>query len=148
MGEHDDCRKCRDWKDCPGKEGFGYHEIRWCPQQNFWLLKYADILHDGQWPVPDATAPGGMRGQNMTGAAFARVVLVIAELDSRLSKTGWRGRLLAEECKNEEVMKLLSNDAKDALYYATGWVRRKVGFNEWRKKRRYRVHQKVPMEAV
>jgi len=138
VSEHEDCRKCRDWKGCPGKEWFGYHEIRWCVQQVFWILKYADILHEGQWPAPDATAPGGMRGKSVTEAAFAKVVLVIAELDSRLSKTGWRGRLLAEECKNREMMMFLSNDAKDALYYVVGRGRRELPFNDWRKQRNYR----------
>ena len=137
MSEHEDCRRCRDWKGCPGKEWFGYHEIRWCPQQVFWLLKYADILHTGEWPVPDATVAGGMRGKSITEAAFVKVILVIAELDSRLSKTSWRGRLLAEECKNREMMVFLSNDAKDALYYVVGWRRKDRNFSGWLKDRRY-----------
>jgi len=100
-------------------------------------LKYADILHTGEWPVPDATVAGGMRGKSITEAAFVRVILVIAELDSRLSKTSWRGRLLAEECKNREMMVFLSNEAKDALYYVVGWRRKDRNFSGWLKDRRY-----------
>lgn len=147
MAEYD-CRSCKMWKGCKGKAWYDFGEIHWCPQQNFWLLKYADILHQGEWPTPDATAPGGMSGKPVSGAAFTRVVLVIAELDMRLSKTGWRGRLLAEECKNRYEMDDLSHDAKDALYYVAGWRRKEMDFNEWRKKRRYRVHQKVVMGAI
>lgn len=136
------------WKGCPGKEWFDFGEIRWCPQQNFWLLKYADILHAGEWPTPDVTVAGGMRGMKVTEAAYVKVVIAIGEVDDRLKKTGWRGRLLAEECKNKEMMDDLSNDAKDALYYVAGWRRKETDFNDWRKKRRYRVHQKVVMGAI
>jgi len=141
VSEFGDCRKCRDWKGCPGKEWFGYQEIKWCPQQVFWILKFADILHEGHWPVPDATAPGGMRGKSVTEAAFAKVALVIAELDTRLSKTNWRGRLLTEECKNRDRMDYLSNDAKDALYYVVGWRRKDRSFSVWLKDRTY--HKKA-----
>jgi len=136
-----DCRKCRSWKGCPGKEWYHYGEIRWCAQQSFWLLKYADILHGGQWPVPDATAPGGMRGRTVTGAAFTKVALIIAEVDRRLKKTEWRGRLLAEECKNREKMHYLSDDAKDALYYVAGWSLKERDFSDWLKDRKY--HRKA-----
>lgn len=142
------CRKCRDWKRCPGsgmdteQMWFNYQDISWCAQQVVWLLKYADIIHAGQWPVTDTTVAGGMRGKTMsTEAAFTKVVLTIAEVDQRLSKTGWRGRLLAEEAKNREKMDYLSDDAKDALYYVAGWNPRNRSFSDWRKGRKY--HQKA-----
>lgn len=141
-----DCRKCRDWKTCYWKGidisamWFGYEDIRWCPQQVCWLLKFADILHQGEWPVPDATVAGGMRGKSVTEAGFAKVMLITGELDTRLERTGLRGRLLAAECKDRDMERVnyLSQDAKDALYYVVGWRRRKMGFSQWRKQRKYR----------
>jgi len=141
--EFGDCHECRSWKGCPGKEWYHYGEIRWCPQQSFWLLKYADILHTGQWPVPDATAPGGMRGQAVKEAAYTKVVLAIAEIDRRLKRTGWRGRLLAEECKNRDKMIYLSDDARDALYYVAGWSPKKMSFQQWLAARHYRLKRRV-----
>ena len=84
----------------------------------------------------------------VTEAAYVKVAIAIGEVDDRLKKTGWRGRLLAEECKNREKMEYLSDDAKDALYYVAGWYRRRMEFDDWRKKRRYRVHQKVVIGAI
>jgi hypothetical protein len=136
-----DCQRCKSWKGCPGKDWYGFHEIHWCVQQVFWLLKFADTLRAGQWVTPDATADLSVRGKGIsTEASFTKAVLVIAELDYRLKKTGWKGKLLAEEAKNREKMMYLSDDAKDALYYVAGWKRKDRNFSEWLKDRRY--HQK------
>jgi hypothetical protein len=139
-----DCRKCKDWKTCywQGVDisncWFGYQDIRWCSLQVCWLLKYSDYLHEGKWPTPDSTVAGGMRGKQTTEASYAKVMLVIAELDTRLEKTGWRGKLLIEECKNREKLEYLSKDARDALYYVVGWRRKDRSFQAWLKDRRYR----------
>ena len=136
------CLVCTDYKSCPlnenEKESFEYWQIRWCPQQVFWLLKYADIIHEGRWPVADTTALGGMSGKVLTEAAFTKAALLIAELDYRLAKTGWRGQLLIEQCINREKMLYLSDDVKDALYYVAGWNRKDRDFTAWLKDRRYR----------
>jgi len=140
-GKHP-CLICTDYRQCPltekEKESFEYWQIRWCSQQNFWLLKYAELIHKGQWPVADATAPEGMSGKVLTEAASAKASLLIAELGERLSKTGWRGRLLAEQAINREKMHYLDDDAKDALYYVSGWRRKGRNLSSWLKDRRYR----------
>jgi hypothetical protein len=141
-----DCRHCKDWRGCLGKEWYSFAEIHWCAQQVFFLLKHADILRQGLWPIPDERAEVGLKSGGMsTEARFTKAILVIAELDKRLIRTGWRGQLLAEQVVNREKMMYLSDDAKDALYYVSGWRRKAMPFYEWRKKRRYRenVHQKV-----
>ena len=139
-GKHP-CLICTDYRQCPltdkEKESFEYWQIHWCSQQNFWLLKYAELIHKGQWPVADATAPGGMSGKVLTEAAFAKAARLIAELDYRLAKTGWRGRLLAEQCVNREKMLYLDDDAEDALDYISGRGRKNRDFWEWRKDRRH-----------
>jgi len=148
------CRHCRSWSVCHWGASeisamwFAYGDISWCSRQTFWLLKYAEILHRGEWPVPDATVAGGMRGKKVTEAAYTKVIEIITEVDERLIRTGWRGRLLAEECINRDRLEYLSQDARDALYYVSGWPRKEMRFKDWRKKRRYRVHQKVPTEAI
>jgi hypothetical protein len=145
-GKHP-CLICRDYRKCPltekEKEAFEYWQIHWCSQQAFWLLKYAEMIHEGKWPVANTTAPGGMSGKVLTEAAFVKVVLLIAELDYRLAKTGWRGRLLAEQAINREKMMYLDDDAKDALYYISGRSRKDTEFNVWLAMRRYRKYNKV-----
>jgi hypothetical protein len=69
-------------------------------------------------------------------ARFARAVLVIAELDKRLVRTGLRGELLAEQCINRERMEYLSDDAREALYYVSGWQRKPSPFRVWRNNRK------------
>jgi hypothetical protein len=89
--------------------------------------------------VPDSTASPGTRGKVLsTEAAFTRAAIIIAELDYRLSKTGIKGELLAEQAKNRERMELLSDNARDALYYVAGWRRKELSFRTWEKQRNYR----------
>ncbi len=136
------CPKCRRWKDCPltekEKEWFDYGDIKWCPHQVFWILKWADILHAGNWPVKDDNAPDRVRGKTPTEASFARVSRIIAEVDDRLKGTGWRGRLLAEQCINRDRLEYLDYDAREALYYVAGWNRRTMTFSNWRKQWEHR----------
>ena len=87
-----------------------------------------------------------MSGKVLTEAAFAKGARLIAELDYRLAKTGWRGRLLAEECVNRKKMRYLDDDAKDALYYISGRRRKDRDFWKWRKDRRY--HKKSDKKVV
>lgn len=149
MSEHEDCRKCRDWKGCPGKEWYSYQDIRWCHQQVFWLLEREDKLSEGLWPTPDATADPGVRGRNTsTEASFTKAVLIIAELRERLKTTGWRGRLLVEQCKNRETIDYLDGDVKPALDYVSGWRRKETPFNVWQAKKRYRKYTQEPPKPL
>ena len=146
-----DCRHCKTWGDCPGLSWYSYADVCWCVQQVFWLLKYAETLREGRWPAPDATCDPRIRGKMMsTEATFTKAIRIMAEVDSRLQRTGWRGRLLAEQCINREKMMYLDDDAKDALYYVSGWSRKALPFEAWRKQRKYRQkdYQKVVMAGV
>lgn len=146
-----DCRHCRDWKDCPGKEWYNYADICWCALQNFWLLKYAQILQGGDWPTPEIVADPSIRGKKAkTDAGFVRAVLVIAEVNKRLTQTGWRGRLLAEQCINRETILDLDYDVREVLYYVSGWSRKDMNFAGWLKQRKYRKndYQKVVKVAA
>ena len=138
MSASGDCRDCRDWKGCPGKEWYNYSDIQWCAQQDFWLLKYASILEGGDWPTPEIVADPSIRGKRAkTDAQFVSAVLAIAEVNKRLTQTGWRGRLLTEQCVNRETILDLDYDIRETLYYVSGWNRKDRSFGEWRKDRRY-----------
>jgi hypothetical protein len=140
-----DCRNCRDWRGCDhdGKF-FTYADIQWCALQNFWLLKFANILEGGDWPTPEIIADLAIRGKKAkTDADFVKSVLAIGEVNKRLTQTGWRGRLLAEQCINRETLFDLDYDVRQCLYYVSGWKRRDTDFNVWRAMSRYRKYNKV-----
>ena len=142
MSDFRPCRECKDWGKCllteREREYFGYHHIRYCPVQVFFLLKYDEILRGRAWPVPDDTAPGGMGMRVLSEADFAKVSLVLAELDQRIERTRLKGEVLREQCKNRERVEHLSDNAKDALYYVCGDNRKRDSFTSWLAKKRYR----------
>lgn len=135
------CRDCKRWQDCPDPDSdwYSYGQIRWCIYQVFWMLKYSEYLRIGIWPTPESTCETPKRTLSKD-AQYVNACVIIAELDYRLEKTGLKGRLLEEECQNREKMLYLSDSAKDALYYVSGWRRKARNFSQWLKDRRY--HQK------
>lgn len=132
------CRDCKRWQECPAPERdwYSYGDVRWCPLQVFWLLKYEEYLSIGIWPTPESTAEAPKRTLSKD-AQYVSCMVVIAELHARLEKTGLKGNLLREECKNREKMLYLSDPAEEALWYCSGWKRRRIPFNIWVNKRRY-----------
>lgn len=136
------CRDCKDWNLCSltesEKEWFGYQHVRFCIHHIFWLLKYEEIIRGKAWPIPDELAPGGMRPQILSEAAFVKISVVLAELSYRLSRCGDKGDLLSEECKRREKVQYLSDKAKSALYYVAGDNRKKTSFRVWQGMKRYR----------
>jgi len=138
------CRSCKGWKDCqdPGRDWFSYGAIRWCPYQVFFLLKWAEYLEIGIWPTPESTCESPKKTISKD-AQYVNAAVVMAELRCRLGKTGLKGSLLAEECKNREKMLYLSDSAKDALYYVAGWRRKDTNFTTWLAVKRYKKYNKV-----
>lgn len=140
-GTAGDCRSCKSWKECPDpdRDWFSYGEIRWCVYQVFFLLKYSEYLRIGIWPTPESTCETPKRALSKE-AQYVNAAIVIAELDYRLEKTGIKGELLASQCKEPDRVKIdyLSDNAKDALFYVSGWRRKELPFNSWLKQRRYR----------
>lgn len=134
-----DCRHCKGWAGCPGNDWYSFGQIRWCPQQVFWILKHAYILEAGNWP--DQPREGKSQVVPHEGY-FVKAALVLAQVKYRLKWTGWRGRLLAEEAINREKMLYLSGDAKSALYYISGGKPRKRKFGAWLADRDYRKSDK------
>ncbi len=142
-----DCRSCKSWKDCPtpDRDWFSYGEISWCKYQVFWLLKWAEYLGIGIWPTPETTCEAPKKTIS-TDAQYVNAMVVMAELRCRLEKAGIKGELLAEECKVREKVLYLSDKAKDALYYVSGWRRKDTKFTSWLAIRRYKKYNQVGVD--
>lgn len=142
-----DCQHCKRWQDCPDTDSdwFSYGQIRWCPLQVFWLLKWEEYLGIGIWPTPESTAEAPKRTLSKD-AQYVNSMVVMAELHTRLEKTGLKGEKLRDECKLREKMLYLSDPAKEALYYVSGWRRKDRSFSAWLKDRKY--HQKSDKSVV
>jgi hypothetical protein len=135
------CQRCRRWRDCTAPpDWFNYTEIRFCPYQCLWILAHDETLECGQWPIQpgQAESPLGSR-QFRAEAAFVKPEVIIAELRSRLAKTGIQGKLLRAQAKAEVTSPDdLEWEAREALWYITGWNRKTINFGAWKRQRRYR----------
>jgi hypothetical protein len=145
-----DCRSCKDWRKCPGREGYLFAHLRWCPYQVIWCLQNAEILHSGRWP--EAYGVGEPRKKQVSYEGyFVKPAVIIAELDKRLRKCRNAGDHLIvqirdnttqdKNCRPED----LDDEAWEVLMYVKGWRRKTMPFYAWKKKHRWRknVHQKV-----
>ena len=127
MSEHEDCRKCKSWKGCIGKDWYHYGEIRWCPLQCIWILQYAQELKEGRWPEISDFSSEEMK----TEAPFARTIAIIAELEERLDMTDNKGELLITQVEDGRTFDDLSQGARAILLYVKGWRRKSIGFRRW-----------------
>jgi len=133
-----DCRDCKDYRECIGKEWFHFGEIRWCPYQCIWIISNAATLRAGRWPQdPDRTDTNPGQRSIKAEASFTRPILILAELESRLKRAGIQGKLLVAQVEAGREFDDLDRDARDALMYVKGFRRKKITFNEWKKARRY-----------
>lgn len=132
-----DCRRCKSYKDCPGKPWFHYGEIRWCVYQVIWIIENSEILRAGNWP-PNPEGSGYIDPQIKTGYAsegyYVKPVSILAEVEARLKRAGVNGKLLrAELLAGLE----LSQESKSALHYCKGWRRKRMSYQRWLWDRRY-----------
>ena len=149
------------------EEWYSYGMFRFTREQVAWILSYKDYIREtGDWPpMPDEfmtdafVKEGKKRGewikvlrkkstfidapitkrQIMNRAYFANPMTILAEIGTRLLKTGKDGRDLYRQIKNGvEDYEMLVEDAQDALDYISGWVRRSQIYREWKRQRNYR----------
>ena len=150
MSDFRPCRECRDWKRCllteSEKHWFGYQHIRFCKHHVFFLLKYEDVIRGRAWPTSDEALGSGSR-QLLSDAAWVSVSLLLAELYERIDRTGLKGELLTEQCKQRDSIDYLSDNAKHALYYICGDKRKTMSFTDWLRKWRER-HGKRDMAKI
>ena len=131
-----DCRRCKRWKGCPGKEWYHYGEIRWCPQQVIWILQHADTLRAGFW-IAKYEDSGGSR-QLKVEAYFVKAGIAISEVEERLETTPGKGELLITQVEDGRVLGNLSSGAWEILMYIKGKDRKIRDFNTWKRERDYR----------
>lgn len=141
-----DCRKCKDYRDCPGKPWFHYGEIRFCPFQILWIIEYSETLI-ANWPLAPEGSSSVDLPQVKTGykseAYFAKPAEILGEVNARLARAGTHGKLLrAEVLAGLE----LSQESKDALMYCKGKWRKRMSYNAWKKWRR--LYQKVKSQGA
>jgi hypothetical protein len=123
-------------------------ELRWdecrCPSWPLRLFVYAKpqlfwLLKNGlSWPDGDAGFTDERVQRSKTGSApFEAVVCVVAEIEARLARCGEAGEALRDEAIRAECVNDLSRPAKRALWYCTGWKRKRISYAlwKWRRKR-------------
>lgn len=135
-----DCRHCKD-RDCIGKDFYNFAEIRFCIHQIMWVIRNAGVIGIGKWP--DDSNGDNNAGSKVikTEASFVKPIIILAEVESRLKKTGIHGKLLVAQIEAGREFNELDKEARDALFYVGGWRQKREGFNAWKKARKY--HQKV-----
>ena len=146
MSESGDCRDCKDYRECIGKDWFHFGEIRWCPFQVIWILSHANTLRAGHWPKdPDSQDDNSGQRKINTEGTFVKPIIILSEVESRLQRTGIQGKLLVAQIESGRTFENLDRDARDALLYVKGWRQKRMSFSAWKKKRRYywKRHQKV-----
>jgi len=127
-----DCRDCKDYRECIGKEWFDFSEIRWCIHQVIWLLQFKETLLDGRWPQDPYGADNNTSSRTVkTEASFVKPELVIAELEARLDRCGIQAELLVTQVEDGRSLSNLSPGAREVLMYVKGLKRKDTDFKKW-----------------
>jgi len=108
-----------------------------------WLISNLLVLGEDKWPEdPLAGTEADLplkRRRIGHEAYFCKPREILAETMLRLNKCGSDGTTLIEEIHSGLLdMELLSSVAKSALYYISGWDRKKSPYSNWLKQRTYR----------
>lgn len=124
-----DCRKCRQWKGCPGKDSYSYTDIRFCNLQMIWLINNLETLELGNWP----TEPNDIKSspQVVNEATFTRAIEMAAETRVRLNSLPRYARdHLLDVIHAEVAIENMSYTPRKALYYISG-RRKETSFSQW-----------------
>jgi len=117
-------------------------EIVFQRQQMLWLVEHLHVIKSGDWPAnPEGTSYVDpiVHVQARRKAPFETAAQIYGEVSDRLEATGEAGQVLLEEIQSGLTdVNLLSGFARSALNYMSGWPRRRMCYNAWRRQRRYR----------
>jgi len=138
MTESGDCRNCKDYRNCIGKDWFHFGEIRWCIYQVIWILVHAATLRAGQWPKDSSSDSNLGQRSVKTEASFVKPELIIGEVEKRLERTGKQGELLVTQVEDGRTLSTLSPGAREVLMYVKGFKRKRIGFRKWLREVYYR----------
>ena len=133
-------------------EWYSPSEIRFWVEHIEWIILHLDTLEQGYWP-PDSHPTGytDVRGPKRGHRAYFEVpVCIAAEVTYRLKQCGADG-MLARKCLADgwdiqslaELMKIhqsqIETRVKRVLLFCSGWRRRRITFDEF--KRRYGIKE-------
>lgn len=148
-----DCKKCGGkYQDCPGKEWYTVGDVRWCDKQVLWLIEeFFELTRDGivrlglDWPAnPDGSKEvdlPSIQRPKASSAYFTKPAEVIGELAVRIKKLGRSGELLLAELQ-AGMEGNLTDEAKAAFYYITGFYRKRDSYPHWKANRKSRTKGK------
>ena len=134
-----DCRDCKSWKGCIGKDFFLYSEIRYCLYQMIWLIENLETLGTGEWP----DEPDDNRSvlQLKAEASFTKAIEMAAETKILLDSLPRYARdHLLDVIKANVYIENMSYTPRTALYYISG-LRKDMDFNKWRWQIRHRKNE-------
>lgn len=143
---------CRDWGSCPYNDvpeelrWFRLTDIQYCRNQILFIIEHVlnfkgdrYVTELEAWPAESKeTGYNDTPVQHSTSnsANFERFRQVTAEVLIRLESAGIDGRLLLLEVKNNRLD--LSQEAKRALNYISGWKRKRLSYSFWKRQRSFR----------
>ena len=123
----------RDW--------YAPYEIRFTQWQIIWILTVLYLLKAGNWPPGD---PNDIYIQHclQSGGYFESAVLVAAEVEVRLDRTGDDGFIVRDKyCHNEDDRTLsrkyhlseaeIEMRIRRVLRYVAGDARKRISYEEW-----------------
>jgi len=151
MSDIVDCKTCGErkqkYQECAGKPWFSVGDIRWCPSQVLWMLEnFFELTKDGivrlelDWPSnPDDSKEidlPSVQRPRASSAYFTKPAEVIGELAVRLTRVGHSGELLLAELQ-AGMEGNLTDEAKAAFYYITGFYRKEDSYPHWKANRKW-----------
>jgi len=131
------CTDCQGYSKCilnnpvilDTEDFFSYSEVRFCPFQIMFLLSHKELLETGEWP-PEYKDSESSRRINPEGR-FVKPMIALAEITIRLKTTGRCGELLTTQVEDGRSFHTLSDGAREALFYCSGYRRRQLTFAQW-----------------
>lgn len=128
-----DCLRCKRWAGCLGKDWYDYGDVRWCPQQNIWILQNAASLDAGIYPEQYRGHSKQLRAEGY----FVKAKIVIGELRRRLDRTPNQGEMLITQVEDGRTLGNLSPGAYEIMMYVKGRDAKLQTFYDWQRQRRY-----------
>lgn len=145
-----DCDECLKKCSYPNCSYYPMSAIRYCRPQIFFLIENLDYLVDDIYP--DDPQPSGytkidpsIRIQFKETVTISNVKLIYLDISTRLKRCGKDGETLIHEITKLHAFYYndLSQAARDALNYISGFRRKLMGYRAWLKQKNQRSKIRV-----
>ncbi len=145
-----DCAKCKHLWDETTQKGNCRGTAEWWSLSEIWLcrVQVMFLLANLCAYPPDPRVSGYTDAPHTStrigaNAPYEAGSMLWAELQYRLKRTGTAGNWLVREVEKiglsnpdwEFIIKHLPHEPKSALYYISGWVRKRMSFADWVRQR-------------